>query len=62
VFDPYFTTKDEGKGTGVGLYMSKQIIENSMQGTLRVKNSTIDHNGVTMFGAKFSISLQTSNE
>ena len=45
VFEPYFTTK--ATGTGVGLYMSKKIIEDSMGGYLTVANGTN--------GAMFSI-------
>ena len=38
VLEPYFTTKGQGKGVGMGLFMSKCIIEN-MGGTLKVSNT-----------------------
>lgn len=38
VFDPYFTTRNEKSGTGLGLYMSKNIIEKNMKGRLYFEN------------------------
>ena len=39
LFDPYYSTKDSSKGTGLGLYISKLIIERNMGGELSVFNN-----------------------
>jgi exosortase len=49
IFDPYFTTKQKGVGTGIGLFMSKMIMEKNMRGSLTACN--------TDCGAEFRIEL-----
>ncbi len=55
IFKADVTSKIEGKGTGIGLYMSTQIVE-KLNGTINVKNIEQDNNK-TIQGAKFIISL-----
>lgn len=45
IFNPYFSTKEEGQGTGLGLYMSKIIVEKHMCGKISAES---DSKGTTM--------------
>lgn len=49
IFNPYFTTKEQGKGTGIGLHMSKRIVNEVFKGKIEVKNSNN--------GAEFKITI-----
>ena len=52
IFEPYFSTKENKEGTGMGLYLAKMMVESSMNGTLKAEN--------TAEGAKFTIELHVS--
>ena len=51
IFDPYFSTKKERNGTGLGLYMTKMIMEESVKGHICVANSEQ--------GARFTLTIPT---
>lgn len=55
IFEPYFTTKEQGKGTGIGLYMSKLIVQRSFDGDIDVKN--LYENG-RRIGAQFVVAAR----
>lgn len=51
IFDPYFTTKFQSQGVGLGLFMARNIVENRMYGSISAAN--------TPNGAKFTLSIPT---
>jgi len=57
IFEPYFTTKDDTVGTGIGLYMSDEITKKHLRGVIEVLNEEYDYNGNSYKGAKFTIVL-----
>ncbi len=57
VFEPYFTTKHQSQGTGIGLYIANEIIVKHMKGQIHVQNVSYTHHNKQYIGAEFTITL-----
>ena len=55
IYEPYFTTKHQSQGTGIGLYMTKEIIVNHMKGEIQLKNEEFKFDDCLLCGALFTI-------
>lgn len=60
IFEPYFTTKHQSQGTGIGLYMSHNMVVEHMKGRIKVKNVTFEYNQQMHKGVDFYIYLPLS--
>jgi signal transduction histidine kinase len=61
IFEPYFTTKHQSRGTGIGLYMSHDIVTNHLNGRITASNKEFIYEDITYIGAKFRIELPLYN-
>ena len=61
IFKPYFTTKHKSKGTGLGLNITKKLIEKNMNGDIKAQNIEFDYNNKSFFVAMFTISIPISS-
>ena len=57
IYEPYFTTKHQSQGTGLGLYMAFDIITNSLKGKIQEENVKYSYDNNDYIGAEFIISL-----
>jgi signal transduction histidine kinase len=60
IFEPYFTTKHQSQGTGIGLYMSSEIINSHFKGSLTASNENFIIDDTTYYGACFKINIPVS--
>ena len=57
IFEQHFTTKNELKGSGIGLFMSKDIIEKNIKGKISAYNQEFEYQGNIYKGAVFELIL-----
>jgi hypothetical protein len=60
IFEPYFTTKHQSPGIGLGLNIVYKIVNDSMLGNIKVRNSRFTHTNTNQEGAEFTISIPVS--
>ena len=60
IFEPYFTTKHKFNGTGIGLYMSKLLVEKHLKGSIKASNTEFTFMDKIHKGALFEIILPIS--
>ncbi|TSK05064.1 MAG: HAMP domain-containing histidine kinase [Geobacter sp.] len=62
IFEPYVTTKDKADGTGLGLYLCHQIVENLDQGKVWAENRSFELHGETRYGACICLQFARTTE
>jgi signal transduction histidine kinase len=57
IFEQYFSTKKLYEGSGLGLYMTKEVVEKKLLGSIEFQNETYEFENKTLTGVKFTLTL-----